>query len=547
MDVCFGSCNLKSSDNQYIFMINQLKREIEDLKTTGTARLLFQDGKIAETCVYIKNNLSNELRTLLDSMKLSGELDDIITKTLLAEIDELQEGVFPLGHIYRCGGVGNGEVDDTDALIQAGKDANENGMTLIIPQGKFRITRDVDLRYIQVIKVDGDLICENGAVITVGGDSENTFGAKMDFCRVTNLKIVGLRSSLLTFKWCDNLYLHADGDNKSDYSTAYNIITGAYCGNVIFSSVGNQIGWINENTFNIRRVKTVTIDGNYDHNNNHFEHCNLEGGTLNLLNARNNTFSFRGEGGLTINTTEKSTCNLLEREFYYNHYFADTIDEYDGGTFIYNPINKLQTEHQLYLLDKNNKKFRYGSLYFNSQGEFNGVDYNEIYRTERIPIDTTFAIISECDQPVLRVQANFYDENGNKIIDTTPNFYDGRLKYLGADSEWSYQGSVNTKEDRLTLFKGRAKYVEFRLIFGNNVANTSCQHISITLLKLPTAHIYVSCNTVFNTTNQLPTKGYWNKGDKLYSNSVYAGGYAGFICVESGETGVWRNYGTIQE
>jgi hypothetical protein len=76
-------CSLPSSPNELEILMRQLKREVEYLTLTTEAKLLCHDDKIAEMCKYIKDNLSNSLRSLLDSMMLSGELDQIIKETLL--------------------------------------------------------------------------------------------------------------------------------------------------------------------------------------------------------------------------------------------------------------------------------------------------------------------------------------------------------------------------------------------------------------------------------------------------------------------------------
>lgn len=87
---CCGGSSLPSHDNQIEILIMQLKREIKELMNTTTAKLLCQDKKISETMVYVKNNLSNSIRDLLNSMQYSGELDEIITDTITSEISELQ-------------------------------------------------------------------------------------------------------------------------------------------------------------------------------------------------------------------------------------------------------------------------------------------------------------------------------------------------------------------------------------------------------------------------------------------------------------------------
>ena len=97
---CCGGINLPSYDNELEILVRQLQREVEKLMTTTEARLLCQSKKIDETMVYIKNNLSNALRDLLDSMLESGELEEIITSAisnaislLEIEVDKLKEEV----------------------------------------------------------------------------------------------------------------------------------------------------------------------------------------------------------------------------------------------------------------------------------------------------------------------------------------------------------------------------------------------------------------------------------------------------------------------
>ena len=88
-----GGINLPSHSNEIEILIRQLKREVAELLKTTQARLLCQDKKIAETMVYIKNNLSNYLRDLLDSMLESGELDEIITSVIENSIEVLESDV----------------------------------------------------------------------------------------------------------------------------------------------------------------------------------------------------------------------------------------------------------------------------------------------------------------------------------------------------------------------------------------------------------------------------------------------------------------------
>lgn len=88
-----GGINLPSHSNEIEILIRQLKREVAELLETTQAKLLCQDKKIAETMVYIKNNLSNYIRDLLDSMLESGELDEIITSVIENSIEVLESDV----------------------------------------------------------------------------------------------------------------------------------------------------------------------------------------------------------------------------------------------------------------------------------------------------------------------------------------------------------------------------------------------------------------------------------------------------------------------
>ena len=88
---CCGGESLPSYNNELEVLVRQLKREVKKLIQTTEAQLLCQNKKIDETMIYIKNNLSNAIRNLLDAMIESGQLDDII-KEVIDESIELLEG-----------------------------------------------------------------------------------------------------------------------------------------------------------------------------------------------------------------------------------------------------------------------------------------------------------------------------------------------------------------------------------------------------------------------------------------------------------------------
>lgn len=79
--------------------IARLEKELDELAKNTEYQLLLHDGKISELYVYIKENLSNELRTLVDSMILSGEIEELIRTTmtnLQPQIDNINQNVCKL-------------------------------------------------------------------------------------------------------------------------------------------------------------------------------------------------------------------------------------------------------------------------------------------------------------------------------------------------------------------------------------------------------------------------------------------------------------------
>ena len=80
-----NNCTYKQFDEQLVL---KLIREVETLSKDTNARLLMQDGKIAKCCTYIEENLSDSLSELLNVLKSSGELDDIINHAILTCYEE---------------------------------------------------------------------------------------------------------------------------------------------------------------------------------------------------------------------------------------------------------------------------------------------------------------------------------------------------------------------------------------------------------------------------------------------------------------------------
>lgn len=148
---CVEGCSLPSTPNDLKVLVMQLKREVTEIVKNHEKDFLKHDGKIAEMCKYIKDNLSNSLRCLLDSMKLSGELDDIITEALLNMsrnniINVTEFGIFPGVYSVNLNSVINSVPE---------------GSTLYFPKGTY------------IFNTDTPVITINKP-ITILGDGEDT-------------------------------------------------------------------------------------------------------------------------------------------------------------------------------------------------------------------------------------------------------------------------------------------------------------------------------------------------------------------------------------
>lgn len=74
---CVEGCDLPSTPNDIKILLKQIKVKLELLSKDTEAKLLLHDGKIAELCRYLKDNLSNSIRCMLSDMETSGELNRI--------------------------------------------------------------------------------------------------------------------------------------------------------------------------------------------------------------------------------------------------------------------------------------------------------------------------------------------------------------------------------------------------------------------------------------------------------------------------------------
>lgn len=158
-----SACSLKSEDNTNEILLKQLRTEILKLKKDTTARLLMQDGKIAELCCYLKDNLSGSIRELLDTMEASGELHDIISSILGTDLTE-KIGFVTLQDM---GGVDNGIFDNTVIL----KKSLQTYPVIDLLGKSYIISDTIELK---------NAILQNGTLVYRGKPDKNVFHMLQD-------------------------------------------------------------------------------------------------------------------------------------------------------------------------------------------------------------------------------------------------------------------------------------------------------------------------------------------------------------------------------
>ena len=163
MDSCMN--NYKCGDNLNEIMMKRLLMEVEKLSKDTVSQMLKMNNKIDESILYIKENLSSEVRSYLDTLKNKGEIDSLIRDVLLPSVDVVDSRTSHIINVKSFGAHGDGVCDDTENIQKAIDYANENGRKIYIPKGKYLISKPLTLNGCTIEGDTSNIFNEDGTVI----------------------------------------------------------------------------------------------------------------------------------------------------------------------------------------------------------------------------------------------------------------------------------------------------------------------------------------------------------------------------------------------
>lgn len=305
-------CNMTSEPNDVKLLVKQVRNEIEKLTEEVEYKLLEHDSKIAECCKYLKDNLSNSIRCLIDDMKLSGELDEIIQDAVIKVNDKFVNIIDPddfFGEDYEkiesaiykaCSNSNTKE----PTIIKLTRDYDITGHSIVIPKPVNRERLVITSDYGTIIKNDGGYIFVKKDTsyvtdielkdITIRGSKDTKLCKSPDFinvvidnCKLENfdclvdsdtyMQNIRLTNSLITggdgslFKACGFYGLYIEGntiEHRSGYVVEQIYKDGNMYDTCYFINMVNNLieGFISGGIGYFKKISKVNISNNYFEN-----------------------------------------------------------------------------------------------------------------------------------------------------------------------------------------------------------------------------------------------------------------------------------------
>lgn len=425
------------------------------------------------------------------------------------------------------GAVGDGVTNDSQALLTCAAYCSENNVMLYVPQGTtLLIPENIIIEKVKQITVKGKIIAPKG--IEFRYTSKQTSNVWY-FNHVSGeLTVSGLKNSIITVVYADALTLFANSEISELTSIAYNQFMLGYVKTLTLHGVNS--GWINENFFHGGRIGSLTLNGSYSHNNNHFYDNSFESATIVFNCGRSNYIHnarFEGEPSVTFN--EKASNNYVQKAWLgetiigvhtslpswwndpygHNYYYVGLIAPIKEYVKEINPISYNFVANNMYP----------------SSGKLHNVKGNShMVETDFISIEHSISFSLLSDVKFMRVYITPYDENKEHIAEepTESPFYGNSLTWK--DSGYYSPGSVSINgvtfsASRYSLLDSKdtgVRYIKIR-VAGYDTADID--FVKVRIAAPWYTHIYPFKPDRLTATEK-PTAGEWTDGVMAYNTNA---------------------------
>lgn len=315
MAICNEDCNLQVENTEVDALIKKLIREVTELTKDTESRLLEQNEKIADLCLFLRENVSTSIREVIDTLDSNGSLTEMLTNIINEEytyyIDDLKAKIITPEIFGACG---DGITDDTTAIQNAINYANDHGRVVYLSSKTYIITRPLVLDGCSLIGCVSNIFNTAGSIIrcktkdfTAIKQGSTTTGDIM-----FNMSNVLVENALVGY---DITYAI---NSKFENLYALNCDTGIKLGTL--GSVGSMFNEFNNLYTRGCRIGIDSVSTNY-FNNNVFNNGFIEGSEFAMrlevdsgYGAINNVFnnvefrSTRGRG-IILNSTINTIFN----------------------------------------------------------------------------------------------------------------------------------------------------------------------------------------------------------------------------------------------
>ncbi|MGR9048658.1 hypothetical protein ACQ4XT_08520 [Halobacillus faecis] len=407
--------------------------------------------------------------------------------------------------------------------------ARTNNLPLYLPQGDYNLAESINIDGITRIVFEGTVNMDSGKVLEI---SYNSNFAPVDW-RFTNirggkLRLVGLNSSKIEVLKADELELYAYGDIPGKDFIAYNTFILGKIDTFTMDSQGNADGWINENKFYGGRFQLLSINGNYNHNNNIFYGTMLENFTLNLVNGSSNYFyDVRMEGTNSITFGSGSSNNVLYKSYFDSpfEYLRDTtsIEYTDFGinNHVISNIDTFFRKELIYHLNHYSANYQLETLTRNESDLTIKASNVPLFETDFIELRRPISFITKSNQDLFEIYLYAYDEDKNIILEEQTNFTSlaGGL-FNTSTGAYSFGANVGTKFTGVPAVpNGVVKYIKYQVNTGNGTTGDSFEFLKVEKCESIRDH------TIIDTVNKhkrwssltMPSEGYWRDGDIVWN------------------------------